>query len=221
MSNRFRRRAFHGAVFLLFTSCVSLSNQQPILTGTGRDLITAEAISTVSELTQPIRGEAANIWMLDGHASPEKDPKLYALEVLFSPENSTGRVLRCHSILCTHAGVYWPGEHYSSSSFTLIRGWYFYHRNQPGDYCWIVHAGRKITNKPVGERYYFSRNLTDADLIALFDATKGSITNATIMSFESRDPSHTSVWTSGEQWVVEFEKKDNVWKETDKMPWIE
>ncbi len=215
------------SVFLASALCALAQTNRPILIGEGRNQITAEIIEVVSQLTRSARGEGTNVWMLEGIAYGDGKKELFAIQVLFAPTNSSERILRCRGIYC-HQAVLNPPHEDIIPYIRFGNWWADEHRTH--EYCWIVPNGQKIiTNQPVGERFSIAEKLTDADLLALYDATKISTKNATILNFQTeRDSSHVRVMTVGgglsdgsHNWMLLFEKSGGAWKETSKGRWIE
>lgn len=205
-----RRISIVWTLFLLLAPLGLAQTNGLILTGNGRELINGDTISAVSQLTETVRGEATNMWLLDGRADAGR---LYLLDVLYAPKNGSERVLRCHGVQCLGFLRRSLG---TATKFDRVKNWYLYD-DPPKEYCWIAPQGQKISaDKPVGERFEIHGEVPDSDLIALFDATQHSVPNATGLEFLIRDPSHAVVSVDSDKCYVYFEKSGEIWTETKK-----
>ncbi len=205
-----RRISIGWTLFLLLAPLALAQTNGLILMGNGRELINGDTISAVSELTESVRGEATNLWLLDGRADAGR---LYLLDVLFAPKNLSERVLRCRGVQCLGFLRRPVG---APVKFDRVKNWYRYD-DPTKDYCWIALPGQKIsTDRPVGERFEIHGEAPDSDLVALFDATRHSVPNATGLEFLIRDPSHAVVSVGSDDSFVYFEKSGETWAETRK-----
>ncbi|HTH49803.1 MAG TPA: hypothetical protein VMB21_19975 [Candidatus Limnocylindria bacterium] len=203
-----RRISIFWSLFLLIAPVALAQTNGLVLVGNGQDLINGEAIAAVAQLTKPVRGESTNMWMLDGRA---QSGRLYLLDVLFAPKLVSDRALRCRGLRC----LGFPrAASEKEVKFDRVGNWYLY--DEPSrEYCWIVPAGEKISgDKPVGERFEIHGEVSDSDLIALFDATRHSVPNASGLEFLVEDSSHAVVSVHSDGSYLYFEKKMGIWTET-------